>query len=90
MEKASVQTAFRFPPELVARIKREAKRNKKSVNAFVTEILDRRTKLEWPVLPKDYSATADELFTCQGQIPSPTEEMLKTDPKLAYLWNKGV
>ena len=89
METASIQTAFRLKPGLIARLKREAQRQGKSVNALVTEILDRETRLEWPTLPKDYSATAEDLFTTKGHIPSPTEEMLKANPKLAYIWKKG-
>lgn len=89
METASVQTAFRLKPDLLNRLKREAQRKGKSVNALVNEILDRETRVEWPVLPKGYMATADDLFTSKGHIPSPTEEMLKSNPKLAYIWKKG-
>lgn len=89
METASIQTAFRFPPELVARIKREAKRNKKSVNAYVTEILDRETRLEWPKLPKDYKVSQSILdLRMPGHFIPPTEAQLTSDPKLRYLWNK--
>ena len=40
METAkTVQTAFRFSPELVDRMKRKARREHKSVNAYVKELI---------------------------------------------------
>ena len=83
------QTAFRLPVELMERLKWQARRDKKSLNAYVEDILTKELEKEWPKLPLDYSATADELFSCKEHIPSPSKEMLKADPKLAYIWNKG-
>jgi hypothetical protein len=87
--KARIQTAFRLKPELLSRLKRQAEKQNKSLNAYVEDILERKTRVEWPKLPKDYTASPEDLFSFKGQIPSPTEEMLKIDPKLAYLWSKG-
>ena len=90
MKNARIQTAFRLPQELLARVKREAKRRNQSVNAFVEEVLDKETGLKLPKLPKNYAISADDLFSYKGHIPSPTQEMLNNDPKLAHIWNKGV
>ena len=87
--EARIQTAFRLRPELLSRLKHQAEKQNKSVNAYVEDILSRETRLGWPKLPKDYTASPEDLFSVKGQIPSPTEEMLKIDPKLAYLWSKG-
>lgn len=84
-----IQTAFRIKPELISRLKREAHSKGISMNALVEEILDRVTRVEWPALPKGYTASADDLFETKGHIPSPTEEMLKLNPKLSHIWNKG-
>lgn len=84
-----VQTAFRLPLNLLSRLKRNAQLENKSLNAYVEEILTREAKVEWPKLPKGYSASADDLFQTKGHVPSPTKEMMASDPKLAYIWNKG-
>ena len=36
----TVQTAFRFSPELINRLKNRARRDNKSVNQFVEEVLE--------------------------------------------------
>lgn len=42
METAkTVQTAFRFSPELVNRMKQKARREHKSVNAYVEELIEK-------------------------------------------------
>jgi hypothetical protein len=85
-----IQTAFRLPQGLLARIKREAKREGISVNAFVERTLDRETRLEWPRLPKDYKVSDEILSLHSFSLKYPTEEELAQDPKLSYLWNKLV
>jgi hypothetical protein len=86
---ARVQTAFRLPVELVERLKREAQLQGRSLNNYVEEALTRATQAKWPKLPKDYAASPEDLFHYKGHIPSPSQEMLKADPKLAHIWNKG-
>lgn len=87
----NVQTAFRFSEELLARVRREAKRKGKSVNAYVAEVLDRETRVEWPHLPKDYKVSQEILnLHCVDKLCEPTPEELAEDPKLEYLWNKYV
>lgn len=91
METARIQTAFRFTPELLGRLKRQAQREHKSLNAYVENILDRETRLEWPKLPKDFKVS-EEILRMNGciKLEEPSEEELKNDPKLAYLWKKYV
>ena len=67
-----IQTAFRFTPELLGRIKREAERRHQSVNAFVEAVLDRETRLEFPIIPKDFKVS-EELRALTGFV--------KTDPR---------
>ena len=84
-----VQTAFRLPVELIERVKWKAQRENRSVNNYVEDILTKATQAQWPRLPKGYTASAADLFNYKGHVPSPTQEMLEADPKLAYIWNKG-
>ena len=87
----SIQTAFRIPEDLLARIKREAKRRGTSVNAYVVDILDKETEVEWPKLPKDFKVSQEILnLRCVNELREPTPEELAADPKLEYLWNKYV
>lgn len=87
----SIQTAFRIPEDLLARIKREAKRRGTSVNAYVVDILDKETEVVWPKLPKDFKVSQEILnLRCVNELREPTPEELEADPKLEYLWNKYV
>ena len=53
-EVTRIQTAFRFPPELLERMKMAAKRNGQSLNAYAESLFERETRIELPKLPKDY------------------------------------
>ena len=57
------QTAFRLKDSLLERIKWRAKREKKSVNAFVEEVLEEvvGTELAFPKLPPEFFEKAREL-----------------------------
>jgi len=85
-----IQTAFRLKPDLITRLKREAKLKGISLNALVENTLEREHRVEWPCLPKDFTASEEIRSLSFGELPEPTEEELEQDPKLAYLWNKHV
>ena len=78
-----VQTAFRLPPDLLARVKLFARRENLSVNSYVEHILDKATALVFPKLPKDFQIP-EELLQSAGCIPAPSEQELKNDPRLAH------
>lgn len=85
-KSASIQTAFRLPEDLLARVKREAKRRGTSVNAFVIDVLDKETEVEWPKLPKDYAISQEILdLQCVKNWKEPTKEELEEDPRLAAI-----
>ena len=88
-EVTRIQTAFRFPPELLEKMKLMAKRNGQSLNAYAESLFERETRIKLPRLPKDFKAS-DEILQMNGCIKwgEPTEEELAADPKLAYLWEK--
>lgn len=85
-----IQTAFRFTPELLERMKRTAKKRKVSLNQLVEQTMDRETRIELPVLPKEIQVS-DEIkqLHCLN-LTRPTEEEFAADPKLEYLWKKYV
>ena len=92
----TVQTAFRFRPELLSQIKSKARLEGKSVNAFVESVIE------------DYLAKDDDRYEAlfrqienlkpsnpiKLNFPEPkaelifSDEQLDKDPKLAYLVNK--
>lgn len=99
MEAArTVQTAFRFRPELVEKLKRKARKERTSVNAFVEKVLEKELssdedryealfkKLESYRFEKDHSASEiiDRLAGCIQF----TEEEIEKDERLKYLLNK--
>lgn len=84
-----VQTAFRLPPELLARVKYHARRENLSVNSYVERVLDRATALVFPFLPEDTKIDDDILaFAGKVHLRPFTKEELDADPKLAYLVEK--
>jgi hypothetical protein len=83
-----IQTAFRFPPELLVKMKRKAKSKNLSLNAYAEEIFKRDTRLDWPVLPADFKISEEIRSMHCIHFTEPTAEELAADPKLAYLWEK--
>ncbi len=91
METATrIQTAFRFPPELLERMKRTAKKRKVSLNQLVEQTMDRETRLELPALPND-SQVSEEIkqLHCLN-LTRPTDEEFAADPRLEYIWKRHV
>ena len=82
-----VQTVIRLQPELMARVRRQAHRENRSVNSFIEQTLDRATQIEFPKLPPDFKIS-DEIAAMGGCIGKPSLEDLENDPKLAYLWER--
>ena len=81
-----VQTAFRLTPELLARVKREARKEGVSVNRFVERTLEKATELVFPKLPPDFKVDEELLRLAKAaRIPMPSEEEIKNDPRLAHI-----
>ena len=82
------QTIIRLPVELMARLKYQAKRENLSFNAFVERTLDTATAVKTPKLKE--LTDEDRAWAAKYKIiPTPTQEMLESDPKLSYIMNKG-
>jgi len=87
-EVTRIQTAFRFTPELLAKMKRKAKSKDLSLNAYAEELFERDTRFDSPILPEDIKIS-DEIRSMHCiHFTEPTAEELAEDPKLAYLWEK--
>lgn len=81
-----VQTAFRLTPELLARVKREARKEGISVNRFVERTLEKATELVFPKLPPDFKIDEEWLQLIEAvNLPLPTEQEIKEDPRLAHI-----
>lgn len=79
-----VQTAFRLPPDLIARVKYHARRENLSVNSYVERVLTKSVGLEFPSLPSEYEIP-EELTISKGCLQEPTLEELKNNPRLAHI-----
>ena len=88
METTRIQTVLRLPPELMARVKRSARKEKCSFNSYVERILDQATGPEYPTLPPDFKVPYEIRKLRRFECKAPSTEALEEDPKLAYLWEK--
>ena len=88
METARIQTVLRLRPEVMARVKRKARKMKCSFNSYIEQLLDKDTLTECPRLPKDFPIS-EEVRALHGlKLEEPSPAQLAQDPKLAYLWEK--
>jgi predicted DNA-binding protein len=90
----TIQTAFRFSPKLVERMKRRARLEKKSVNAFVEEAVEKAlgsvddpymqlaAELKEIKVPQDISPEVKALSSFKLEF---TAEELDADDRLAYI-----
>ena len=93
----TIQTAFRFSPELVDRLKRRARLEKKSVNAYVEEAVEKAldsgndpytllaAKLKEVKVPQEISPEVKALSSFKLEF---TAEELAADNRLAYILGK--
>ena len=88
METPRIQTVLRLEPELMEMVRRRARKEKKSFNSYVEQLLERETMLHFPILPDDFTISEEILGLGQFRLEKPTDEELASDPKLAYLWGK--
>ena len=85
---AKIQTAIRLSPELMERVKRHAKREHRSFNSFVENVLDRATEPVFPKLGPDFKVSDEILSLRATSFKRPPQEVIDADPKLSYLVKK--
>lgn len=85
-----IQTAFRFTPELLTRIRHSARKEGLSVNRYVEQVLEKSTELVFPKLPEVFRID-DDILSFAGKIHLEpfTKEEVDADPRLAYLVKKN-
>ena len=79
---ATIQTGIRLSQSLYERLKRNAKREKRSLNSYITSILESATEPVFPLLdPADFEPDEDirRLGQVLGDIPP---EKIESDPRL--------
>ena len=79
-----IQTAFRLPYELIARIKYQARKENMSVNRYVESVLAKSVELSFPSRPLE-TEIPEELSQSKGCLQEPSPEELKNDPRLAHI-----
>ena len=88
METARISTIIRLRPGIMAQAKRRAKQKNLSFNAYVEEVLDRASRVEWPVLPPDFKVSEEILNFQIKDWKEATKEELEADPRLAHIWEE--
>ena len=94
----TVQTAFRFSPDLVERLKRRASKEKTSVNAYVERVLEKDLGTDEDRYEALYREIAKIKINNNPVLEGPmkrllgcvqfTEEEIAADPRLEYLLKK--
>jgi hypothetical protein len=85
METERIQTGLRFKPALIAKLKSKAKRNNKSFNRYVEDVLEREVADEFPHLNREDFVNNNEFLSFGKLIPEFSKEQLEADPKLAHI-----
>jgi hypothetical protein len=89
METERVSTIIRLRPGIMAQAKRRAKQKNISFNAYVEQVLDRESRVEWPVLPPDFKVSEEiKKMQCIPADWKPSKEELEADPRLAHIWEE--
>lgn len=76
------QTGIRLPEKLIVVLKKKAKSQGISFNAYVEHLLTEKTKNDVPYISPDEEINP-LLLSMAGTIPEPTREDLDNDPRLA-------
>lgn len=82
---ARTQTAFRFSNNLLERLKRNARKEHRSLNSYVEQTLEKALGPAFPKLPPDFTVSDEILGLMADTFVRPSPEALASDPKLASL-----
>ena len=84
----TIQTGIRMSPALYERLKRNAKRENRSLNNYVVTLLETATAPVFPRLKKEDYPIDEDLLQLGRVLAEPSEEELENDPRLAYILEK--
>ena len=80
-KKSYKQTGIRLPEELITGLKREARRNGVSFNAYVESILQEELDSVIPYIDPNRDISPDLLFMGET-VELPSQEEIDADPRL--------
>ena len=83
-----IQTGIRMKASLYERLKRNAKRENRSLNNYVVHLLDTATAPVVPQLNRQDYPIDDDILRLGELLQEPMLEELENDPKLAYILSK--
>lgn len=84
----TIQTGIRMSQSLYERLKRNAKRENRSLNNYLVHLLDTATAPKIPRLKRDDYPIDNDLLQLGQVLAEPSAEELENDPKLTYILNK--
>lgn len=83
-----IQTGIRMTPALYERLKRNARRENRSLNNYVVHLLDTATAPAIPQLNRQDYPIDEDILGLGGLLQEPSPEELEADPKLVYILSK--
>ena len=88
MEQAIIQTGIRMSSLLYERLKRNAKRENRSLNNYVVMLLEAATEPEIPRLKRSDYPIDEDILQLGQTLAEPSVEEIEKDPRLAYILGK--
>lgn len=83
-----IQTGIRMNTALYERLKRNAKRENRSLNNYVVHLLETATTPVIPQLKAEDYPVDEDILRLGDILPEPSPEEMDRDPKLAYILSK--
>ena len=88
MESTTIQTGIRMSSLLYERLKRNAKRENRSLNNYVVMLLENATEPKIPRLNRNDYPIDEDILQLGRTLAEPSPEDVENDPKLAYILGK--
>lgn len=85
---STIQAGFRMDSSLYERLKRNAKKQKRSLNNYVVALLEEATAPIFPHIEEQDLIIDQDLLSLGETFGNLSPEFTESDPKLAYLLSK--
>ena len=82
-----IQTGLRLNPALYNRLKIAARRQSRSFNSYVEQVLSASVEVEYPRLGENFHIS-EEILGLGNTMPQYTQEEILSDDRLSYLLSK--
>ena len=83
-----IQTGIRMAPSLYERLKRNAKKERRSLNNYITRILEQAVEPAIPRLDLSSFKIDDDLKRLGGLVGHISDEQIQRDPRLKSILGK--